>query len=277
MKDKAIKILQRVGILFSLFVLLGTVLTIILLPSALVSSSVVSDVVIQNTPGVTIESTTEPTTQTQLKEEATVQETTHTQPVAASVRTVAATTKKPVEKEARVFSVRNIHISAEGCSVNDDRIRFVKSVLSDMPASFFNYNVEKIEFVDEIPEYGENCHGLSTYATKTIQLAINDSSKTLIRSVLYHEFGHFADLTYCGFNRIDCYSYQEEWTEACQGDVSDLSRFYPGLSSLAPEMQKQEAFAMAFDAYFTGRISGSRVNLQQSFPKMYACIKNFVS
>lgn len=184
---------------------------------------------------------------------------------------------KPVETAKLCnFSVRNISISAEGCSISQQRIEWVRQILINMPDAFFTYNVEKITFVDSIPKYGKDCHGMSEYASHTIYLCVNNTNKTFIQSVLYHEFGHFADVTYAGYTLYSCFSDEQIWDKPFLEESGKMNKYYPGFNNLEERNKRMETFAMAFDAYYTGYISGTKANLQDECPEIYDCIKSFI-
>lgn len=181
------------------------------------------------------------------------------------------------QKEERKFSVRNISVSAEGCSVSDSKLRYARSILENLPDSFYSVNVRTITFVDSIAGYGSNCHGLSHAKTQEMELCINNCSETLIKSVIYHEFGHFADFTATGFTLQTCFSYQSLWKTVLAKEKDRLFSYYPGLSSSSDGSQRLECFAMVFDAYYTGRISGSKVDIKSLCPEMYGVMEDFVA
>lgn len=196
-----------------------------------------------------------------------------------SETTISAT--EPVYKQVETaklcnFIVRNISVSAEECSISQQRIEWVRQILTNMPDVFFTYNVEKIIFVDSIPQYGNDCHGMSEYASHTIYLCVNDKNKTFIQSVLYHEFGHFADVTYAGYTLYSCFSDEQIWEKPFLEEYEKINKYYPGFNNLEERNKRMEAFAMAFDAYYTGYISGTKVNLQEECPQIYDSVKSFI-
>lgn len=184
------------------------------------------------------------------------------------------TTKESIERNS---TIRNIQILAESCSISDEKLEFAKNILKSLPDQFFMYHVKQIKFVDEIPKYGKECHGLSDYYSNTIYLCLNNCSEELIRSVIYHEFGHYADVAYVGYTLVNRYTWSNEWKTACKGELSGLSKYYPGFENMDSEKQQEEAFALIFDAYYTGKISSASVNVKSEFPNMYAAIQMFIA
>ena len=94
----------------------------------------------------------------------------------------------------------------------------------------------------------------------------------MLRSVIYHEFGHFADVSYSGFTLRDCYTRSEEWEIACEKEASNLYSYYPGLSEQNFDDKNMEIFAMVFDCYYTGTITGKKADVKSICPELYNLI-----
>lgn len=198
----------------------------------------------------------------------------------AAVKAVNAKTEIAEEKKEclteREFTVRNIFVSAVNSSISDTKLKYMRTVVEGLPEQFFSWNVKCIKIVDGIPGYGKNCRGLSVYTENTIYLNSNTPNNAMIRSAIFHEFGHFADASYTGFTLTDRYTRCSEWTDACHREVGKLYEFYPGMNKLPDDDQKAEAFAMVFDAYHTGCITGEKVDIKSMCPEMYQLVFEFV-
>lgn len=138
-------------------------------------------------------------------------------------------------------------------------------------------NVKYIKVVDNIQGYGPNCRGLSAYSENTIYVNSNTPSNAMLRSVIYHEFGHFADVSYSGFTLRDCYARSEEWKIACEKEANNLYSYYPGLSEQNSDDRNMEVFAMVFDCCYTNTITGEKADAKSICPELYNLIcENFM-
>ena len=108
-----------------------------------------------------------------------------------------------------------------------------------------------------------------------IYINSNISSNSMLRSSVYHEFGHYADVSSTGFTLRDCYTRHNEWRNVSSAEMSRLYSYYPGMSSLSDDNKNMEAFAMVFDAYYTGCITGEKVDIKSLCPEMYNTVSNF--
>ena len=175
----------------------------------------------------------------------------------------------------REKQIRNIYVTASGSKMSDEKVSYLMSIIEGLPNKFFTWNVKYIKVVDSIPGYGKNCRGMSVYAENTIYINSNISSNSMLRSSVYHEFGHYADTSNTGFTLRDCYTRHNEWRNVSSAEMSRLYSYYPGMSSLSDDNKNMEAFAMVFDAYYTGCITGEKVDIKSLCPEMYNTVSNF--
>lgn len=175
----------------------------------------------------------------------------------------------------REKQIRNIYVTASGSKMSDEKVSYLMSIIEGLPNKFFTWNVKYIKVVDSIPGYGKNCRGMSVFAENTIYINSNISSNSMLRSSVYHEFGHYADVSSTGFTLRDCYTRHNEWRNVSSAEMSRLYSYYPGMSSLSDDNKNMEAFAMVFDAYYTGCITGEKVDIKSLCPEMYNTVSNF--
>ena len=238
---------------------------------------------INNKTNTTVEQTTCTTevveTTTALTTKAAVSVTT----VKATNTNVAKTSKPKTNVSAkqhkstavREKQIRNIYVTASGSKMSDEKVSYLMSIIEGLPNKFFTWNVKYIKVVDSIPGYGKNCRGMSVFAENTIYINSNISSNSMLRSSVYHEFGHYADVSSTGFTLRDCYTRHNEWRNVSSAEMSRLYSYYPGMSSLSDDNKNMEAFAMVFDAYYTGCITGEKVDIKSLCPEMYNTVSNF--
>ena len=183
--------------------------------------------------------------------------------------------KQQKSTAVREKQIRNIYVTASGSKMSDEKVSYLMSIIEGLPNKFFTWNVKYIKVVDSIPGYGTNCRGMSVYAENTIYINSNISSNSMLRSSVYHEFGHYADASNTGFTLRDCYTRHDEWRNVSSAEMSRLYSYYPGMSSLSDDNKNMEAFAMVFDAYYTGCITGEKVDIKSLCPEMYNTVSNF--
>ncbi len=183
--------------------------------------------------------------------------------------------KQQKSTAVREKQIRNIYVTASGSKMSDEKVSYLMSIIEGLPNKFFTWNVKYIKVVDSIPGYGKNCRGMSVYAENTIYINSNISSNSMLRSSVYHEFGHYADASSTGFTLRDCYTRHDEWRNVSSAEMSRLYSYYPGMSSLSDDNKNMEAFAMVFDAYYTGCITGEKVDIKSLCPEMYNTVSNF--
>ena len=183
--------------------------------------------------------------------------------------------KQQKSTAVREKQIRNIYVTASGSKMSDEKVSYLMSIIEGLPNNFFTWNVKYIKVVDSIPGYGKNCRGMSVYAENTIYINSNISSNSMLRSSVYHEFGHYADASSTGFTLRDCYTRHDEWRNVSSAEMSRLYSYYPGMSSLSGDNKNMEAFAMVFDAYYTGCITGEKVDIKSLCPEMYNTVSNF--
>lgn len=183
--------------------------------------------------------------------------------------------KQQKSTAVREKQIRNIYVTASGSKMSDEKVSYLMSIIGGLPNKFFTWNVKYIKVVDSIPGYGKNCRGMSVYAENTIYINSNISSNSMLRSSVYHEFGHYADASNTGFTLRDCYTRHDEWRNVSSAEMSRLYSYYPGMSSLSDDNKNMEAFAMVFDAYYTGCITGEKVDIKSLCPEMYNTVSNF--
>lgn len=183
--------------------------------------------------------------------------------------------KQQKSTAVREKQIRNIYVTASGSKMSDEKVSYLMSIIEGLPNKFFTWNVKCIKVVDSIPGYGKNCRGMSVYAENTIYINSNISSNSMLRSSVYHEFGHYADASSTGFTLRDCYTRHDEWRNVSSAEMSRLYSYYPGMSSLSDDNKNMEAFAMVFDAYYTGCITGEKVDIKSLCPEMYNTVSNF--
>ena len=183
--------------------------------------------------------------------------------------------KQQKSTAVREKQIRNIYVTASGSKMSDEKVSYLMSIIEGLPNKFFTWNVKYIKVVDSIPGYGKNCRGMSVYAENTIYINSNISSNSMLRSSVYHEFGHYADASNTGFTLRDCYTRHDEWRNVSSAEMSRLYSYYPGMSSLSDDNKNMEAFAMVFDAYYTGCITGEKVDIKSLCPEMYNTVNNF--
>lgn len=198
---------------------------------------------INNKTNTTVEQTTCTTevveTTTALTTKAAVSDTT----VKATNTNVAKTSKPKTNVSAkqqkptavREKQIRNIYVTASGSKMSDEKVSYLMSIIEGLPNNFFTWNVKYIKVVDSIPGYGKNCRGMSVYAENTIYINSNISSNSMLRSSVYHEFGHYADASNTGFTLRDCYTRHDEWRNVSSAEMSRLYSYYPGMSSLSDD------------------------------------------
>lgn len=183
--------------------------------------------------------------------------------------------KQQKSTAVREKQIRNIYVTASGSKMSDEKVSYLMSIIEGLPNKFFTWNVKYIKVVDSIPGYGKNCRGMSVFAENTIYINSNISSNSMLRSSVYHEFGHYADASSTGFTLRDCYTRHDEWRKVSSAEMSRLYSYYPGMSSLSDDNKNMEAFAMVFDAYYTGCITGEKVDIKSLCPEMYNTVSNF--
>lgn len=279
-KSKKGKLLVAIAV----FVLLAALCTLtVWSTSAQRNNTLPASDYINNKTNTTVEQTTCTTevveTTTVLTTKAAVSDTT----VKATNTNVAKTSKPKTNVSAkqhkstavREKQIRNIYVTASGSKMSDEKVSYLMSIIEGLLNSFFTWNVKYIKVVDSIPGYGKNCRGMSVYAENTIYINSNISSNSMLRSSVYHEFGHYADASNTGFTLRDCYTRHDEWRNVSSAEMSRLYSYYPGMSSLSDDNKNMEAFAMVFDAYYTGCITGEKVDIKSLCPEMYNTVSNF--
>lgn len=279
-KSKKGKLLVAIAV----FVLLAALCTLtVWSTSAQRNNTLPAGDYINDQTNTTVEQTTCTTeaveTTTALTTKAAVSDTT----VKATNTNVAKTSKPKTNVSAkqqkstavREKQIRNIYVTASGSKMSDEKVSYLMSIIEGLPNKFFTWNVKYIKVVDSIPGYGKNCRGMSVYAENTIYINSNISSNSMLRSSVYHEFGHYADASNTGFTLRDCYTRHDEWRNVSSAEMSRLYSYYPGMSSLSDDNKNMEAFAMVFDAYYTGCITGEKVDIKSLCPEMYNTVSNF--
>lgn len=279
-KSKKGKLLVAIAV----FVLLAALCTLtVWSTSAQRNNTLPAGDYINDQTNTTVEQTTCTTevveTTTALTTKAAVSDTT----VKATNTNVAKTSKPKTNVSAkqqkstavREKQIRNIYVTASGSKMSDEKVSYLMSIIEGLPNKFFTWNVKYIKVVDSIPGYGKNCRGMSVYAENTIYINSNISSNSMLRSSVYHEFGHYADASSTGFTLRDCYTRHDEWRKVSSAEMSRLYSYYPGMSSLSDDNKNMEAFAMVFDAYYTGCITGENVDIKSLCPEMYNTVSNF--
>lgn len=279
-KSKKGKLLVAIAV----FVLLAALCTLtVWSTSAQRNNTLPAGDYINDQTNTTVEQTTCTTevveTTTALTTKAAVSDTT----VKATNTNVAKTSKPKTNVSAkqqkstavREKQIRNIYVTASGSKMSDEKVSYLMSIIEGFPNKFFTWNVKYIKVVDSIPGYGKNCRGMSVYAENTIYINSNISSNSMLRSSVYHEFGHYADVSSTGFTLRDCYTRHDEWRNVSSAEMSRLYSYYPGMSSLSDDNKNMEAFAMVFDAYYTGCITGEKVDIKSLCPEMYNTVSNF--
>ena len=279
-KSKKGKLLVAIAV----FVLLAALCTLtVWSTSAQRNNTLPAGDCINDQTNTTVEQTTCTTevveTTTALTTKAAVSDTT----VKATNTNVAKTSKPKTNVSAkqqkstavREKQIRNIYVTASGSKMSDEKVSYLMSIIEGLPNNFFTWNVKYIKVVDSIPGYGKNCRGMSVYAENTIYINSNISSNSMLRSSVYHEFGHYADVSSTGFTLRDCYTRHNEWRNVSSAEMSRLYSYYPGMSSLSDDNKNMEAFAMVFDAYYTGCITGEKVDIKSLCPEMYNTVSNF--
>lgn len=279
-KSKKGKLLVAIAV----FVLLAALCTLtVWSTSAQRNNTLPAGDYINDQTNTTVEQTTCTTevdeTTTALTTKAAVSDTT----VKATNTNVAKTSKPKTNVSAkqhkstavREKQIRNIYVTASGSKMSDEKVSYLMSIIEGLPNSFFTWKVKYIKVVDSIPGYGKNCRGMSVFAENTIYINSNISSNSMLRSSVYHEFGHYADVSSTGFTLRDCYTRHNEWRNVSSAEMSRLYSYYPGMSSLSDDNKNMEAFAMVFDAYYTGCITGEKVDIKSLCPEMYNTVSNF--
>ena len=279
-KSKKGKLLVAIAV----FVLLAALCTLtVWSTSAQRNNTLPAGDYINDQTNTTVEQTTCTTevdeTTTALTTKAAVSDTT----VKATNTNVAKTSKPKTNVSAkqhkstavREKQIRNIYVTASGSKMSDEKVSYLMSIIEGLPNSFFTWNVKYIKVVDSIPRYGKNCRGMSVFAENTIYINSNISSNSMLRSSVYHEFGHYADVSSTGFTLRDCYTRHNEWRNVSSAEMSRLYSYYPGMSSLSDDNKNMEAFAMVFDAYFTCCITVENVDIKCLCPEMYNTVSNF--
>lgn len=279
-KSKKGKLLVAIAV----FVLLAALCTLtVWSTSAQRNNTLPAGDYINDQTNTTVEQTTCTTevdeTTTALTTKAAVSDTT----VKATNTNVAKTSKPKTNVSAkqqkstavREKQIRNIYVTASGSKMSDEKVSYLMSIIEGLPNNLFTWNVKYIKVVDSIPGYGKNCRGMSVFAENTIYINSNISSNSMLRSSVYHEFGHYADVSSTGFTLRDCYTRHDEWRNVSSAKMSRLYSYYPGMSSLSDDNKNMEAFAMVFDAYYTGCITGEKVDIKSLCPEMYNTVSNF--
>ena len=279
-KSKKGKLLVAIAV----FVLLAALCTLtVWSTSAQRNNTLPAGDYINDQTNTTVEQTTCTTevveTTTALTTKAAVSDTT----VKATNTNVAKTSKPKTNVSAkqhkstavREKQIRNIYVTASGSKMSDEKVSYLMSIIEGLPNKFFTWNVKYIKVVDSIPGYGKNCRGMSVFAENTIYINSNISSNSMLRSSVYHEFGHYADVSSTGFTLRDCYTRHNEWRNVSSAEMSRLYSYYPGMSSLSDDNKNMESFAMVFDAYYTGCITGEKVDIKSLCPEMYNTVSNF--
>lgn len=279
-KSKKGKLLVAIAV----FVLLAALCTLtVWSTSAQRNNTLPAGDYINDQTNTTVEQTTCTTevveTTTALTTKAAVSDTT----VKATNTNVAKTSKPKTNVSAkqhkstavREKQIRNIYVTASGSKMSDEKVSYLMSIIEGLPNKFLTWNVKYIKVVDSIPGYGKNCRGMSVFAENTIYINSNISSNSMLRSSVYHEFGHYADVSSTGFTLRDCYTRHNEWRNVSSAEMSRLYSYYPGMSSLSDDNKNMEAFAMVFDAYYTGCITGEKVDIKSLCPEMYNTVSNF--
>lgn len=279
-KSKKGKLLVAIAV----FVLLAALCTLtVWSTSAQRNNTLPAGDYINDQTNTTVEQTTCTTevveTTTALTTKAAVSDTT----VKATNTNVAKTSKPKTNVSAkqhkstavREKQIRNIYVTASGSKMSDEKVSYLMSIIEGLPNKFFTWNVKYIKVVDSIPGYGKNCRGMSVFAENTIYINSNISSNSMLRSSVYHEFGHYADVSSTGFTLRDCYTRHNEWRNVSSAEMSRLYSYYLGMSSLSDDNKNMEAFAMVFDAYYTGCITGEKVDIKSLCPEMYNTVSNF--
>lgn len=279
-KSKKGKLLVAIAV----FVLLAALCTLtVWSTSAQRNNTLPAGDYINDQTNTTVEQTTCTTevveTTTALTTKAAVSDTT----VKATNTNVAKTSKPKTNVSAkqqkstavREKQIRNIYVTASGSKMSDEKVSYLMSIIEGLPNKFFTWNVKCIKVVDSIPGYGKNCRGMSVYAENTIYISSNISSNSMLRSSVYHEFGHYADASSTGFTLRDCYTRHDGWRNVSSAEMSRLYSYYPGMSSLSDDNKNMEAFAMVFDACYTGCITGEKVDIKNLCPEMYNTVSNF--
>lgn len=220
-----------------------------------------------------VETTTALTTKTAVSD--TTVKATNTNVAKTSKPKTNVSAKQHKSTAVREKQIRNIYVTASGSKMSDEKVSYLMSIIEGLPNKFFTWNVKYIKVVDSIPGYGKNCRGMSVYAENTIYINSNISSNSMLRSSVYHEFGHYADTSNTGFTLRDCYTRHNEWRNVSSAEMSRLYSYYPGMSSLSDDNKNMEAFAMVFDAYYTGCITGEKVDIKSLCPEMYNTVSNF--
>lgn len=207
----------------------------------------------------TIEKNDETTTLVTTETETTVKVTTP-----ASESTTAMTVE-------RAFTINGVLVDAAGSSAGDSTIAYVERVLKELPDYCFDSCVRYIYLLDEIPEVDGNVNGISRLDLQTIYIKTAGNSKSKLKSVIYHEFGHFFDWEKGNETFFSC---EDEWM-ALLSEEGDRVKDYSG--GISDELSYSlESFAMVFDAYHTGTINGKSFDLQTQCPGMYRCINRLV-
>lgn len=248
-KSKKGKLLVAIAV----FVLLAALCTLtVWSTSAQRNNTLPAGDYINDQTNTTVEQTTCTTevveTTTALTTKAAVSDTT----VKATNTNVAKTSKPKTNVSAkqhkstavREKQIRNIYVTASGSKMSDEKVSYLMSIIEGLPNKFFTWNVKYIKVVDSIPGYGKNCRGMSVFAENTIYINSNISSNSMLRSSVYHEFGHYADVSNTGFTLRDCYTRHDEWRNVSSAEMSRLYSYYPGMSSLSDDNKNMEAFAM---------------------------------
>ena len=186
-----------------------------------------------------------------------------------------AATQQPKTTGLRERQIRNIYVSAVGSKMSDEKVSYLMSIVESLPDSFFSWNVRYIKVVDSIPGYGKNCRGMSIYSENTIYINSSITSNAMLRSSIYHEFAHYADVSYSGYTLTDCYTRHDEWRNISNDEMSKLYSYYPGMANLSEGNKNMEAFAIVFDAYYTGCITGEKVDIKSLCPEMYNVVTRF--
>lgn len=279
-KSKKGKLLVAIAV----FVLLAALCTLtVWSTSAQRNNTLPAGDYINDQTNTTVEQTTCTTevveTTTALTTKAAVSDTT----VKATNTNVAKTSKPKTNVSAkqhkstavREKQIRKIYVTASGSKMSDEKVSYLMSIIEGLPNKFFTWNVKYIKVVDSIPGYGKNCRGMSVFAENTIYINSNISSNSMLRSSVYHEFGHYADVSSTGFTLRDCYTRHNEWRNVSSAEMSRLYSYYPGMSSLSDDNKNMEAFAMVFDAYYTGCITGEKDDIKSLCPEMYNTVSSF--
>lgn len=186
---------------------------------------------------------------------------------------VTTSTTEPTAALAveRAFTINGVLVDATGSSAGDSTIAYVERVLKELPSYCYDSCVRYIYLLDEFPEEKANVNAISRLDLQTIYIKTVGNSNSKLKSVIYHEFGHFFDWEK---GNETFFSREDEWIILLSEEGSKIKGYSGGISD---ELSYSlESFAVAFDAYHTGTINGKPFDLQAQCPGMYRCINNLV-